>query len=317
MDRFLHTGLVADPICKEHMTGPDHPECPDRYDAAYVALSWAGVLDHVQKIPCRTALDQEILMCHTAEYLALVKKEISSGRAWLTTGDTEICPRSLDAALYTVGGVLNSVDAVCRCQVKNAFCLVRPPGHHATPDRGMGFCIFNNIALATRHAQLHHGIERALIVDWDVHHGNGTQDIFYKDGSVFYFSLHQSPLYPGTGAASEIGYGNGRGTTMNVPLPAGAGRREVFSAFESDLFPVMDSFRPDMIFISAGFDSRIGDPLGGMTLTDDDFADMTHMMISLAKQYAQGRIVSVLEGGYNLGGMAAAVTAHVKALTEA
>jgi len=317
MQQFLHTGLVADPICKEHVTGPDHPECPDRYDAIYLTLNRSGLIDLAQKIPCRLALDQEILLCHTPGYLALVRKEISAGRTWLTTGDTEISPHSLDAALYTVGGVLNAVDAVCRGNVKNAFCLVRPPGHHATADRGMGFCIFNNIAIAARHAQQKHGLERILIVDWDVHHGNGTQDIFYEDNSVFYFSLHQYPLYPGTGSSAEIGSGKGRGATMNVPLPEGAGHREVFSALESELFPAMEAFKPDMIFISAGFDSRVGDPLGGLTLTDEDFADMTRLMIALAAQYAHGRIVSVLEGGYSLGGLAAAAMAHVRTLTEA
>jgi acetoin utilization deacetylase AcuC-like enzyme len=316
MDMFLHTGLVADPICKEHLTGPDHPECPDRYDAVFLALNRSGLIDHLQKIPCRSALDGEVLMCHTPDYLALVKNETSSGRTWLTTGDTEISPRSLDAALYTVGGVLNAVDAVCRGNMKNAFCLVRPPGHHASADRGMGFCIFNNVAIAARHAQQKHGLERILIVDWDVHHGNGTQDIFYEDDSVFYFSLHQHPLYPGTGSSVEIGTGRGRGATMNVPLPAGSGRHEVLSAFERYLLPAMEAFKPDMIFISAGFDSRVGDPLGGLTLTDDDFAEMTRVLIALAAQHAHGRIVSVLEGGYNLGGLAAAAMAHVRALTE-
>jgi len=316
MEHYLHTGLVADPTSKEHLTGPDHPESPDRYDAAFVALCRSGLMDHLQKIPCRAALDEEIARCHTPEYIALVKREISAGRSWLSTGDTIVSPNTLVAALNAVGGVLNAVDAVCLSKIKNAFCLVRPPGHHATPDRGMGFCVFNNIAIAARHAQKHHGISRVLIVDWDVHHGNGTQDIFYDDASVFYFSLHQSPLYPGTGAASETGAGPGRGTTMNAPLPEGAGRREVFHALESDLLPAMKCFKPELILISAGFDSRIDDPLGGMTLTDDDFADMTAMMLKLADQHAGGRLVSVLEGGYNLGGLATAVCAHVQKLAD-
>lgn len=209
---------------------------------------------------------------------------------------------------------MNAVQSVCAGKTKNAFCLVRPPGHHATADRGMGFCLFNNVALAARYAQRYCGIKRVAIVDWDVHHGNGTQDIFYADDSVFYFSLHQAPWYPGTGAATETGTGRGEGTTLNVPLPAGAGRSEFFTALEKQFVPAMKVFHPELILVSAGFDSREGDPLGGFTLTDEDFADMTALLLMLAERLAAGRLVSVLEGGYNLGGLASAVSAHVRAL---
>ena len=315
MERFLHTGLVADPVCKDHLPGTGDPECPERYDAAFIGLCRAGLIDHLQKIPCRLAIDEEILLCHTPDYLSLVKREITAGGLWLSTGDTAISPQSLEAARYAVGGVLNAVDAVCRRDVQNAFCLVRPPGHHASADTGMGFCIFNNIALAARHAQKQHKVERVLIVDWDVHHGNGTQDIFYDDGSVFYFSLHQSPLYPGTGDARDVGTGAGRGATLNVPLHEGAGRAEFMKAMTGALLPTMENFKPELVLISAGFDSRHGDPLGNLTLGDEDFADMTRLLMELADTFAGGRLVSVLEGGYNLAGLASAVSAHVMVLT--
>lgn len=208
---------------------------------------------------------------------------------------------------------MNAVDSVVNGQVRNAFCAVRPPGHHATPIRGMGFCIFNNIAIGARYAQRRHGLDRVLIVDWDVHHGNGTQDIFYEDDTVFFFSTHQSPWYPGTGDRSETGEGKGKGTTMNVPLPAGS-QEEVLAAFRQGLVQAADKFKPDMVMISAGFDSRRGDPLGQFRLTDEDFADLTRIMMDVAEKHAEGRIVSVLEGGYSLEGLGAGVVAHVRTL---
>jgi acetoin utilization deacetylase AcuC-like enzyme len=234
----------------------------------------------------------------------------------LSTGDTHIGPRSYDVAVKAAGGVLNAVDAVAAHKSKNAFCVVRPPGHHATADRGMGFCLFNNIAIAARYAQKKHGVARALIVDWDVHHGNGTQDIFYTDGSVFYFSTHQSPWYPGTGAADETGEGAGAGKTLNVPCPAGTGRNEILDAFQHKLLPAARAFKPELTLISAGFDSRLGDPLGQFTLVDHDFADLTRILLEIADQFSGGRLISVLEGGYNLSGLGSAAAAHVGALSD-
>ena len=298
------------------MAGRPHPECPERLDAVLRGLGEAGLLNRLARVDARAATEEELLLCHTREYLSTAKRDVESGRPYLSTGDTDITANSWEVAARAAGGVLNAVDAVVSGKARNAFCAVRPPGHHATPNRGMGFCLFNNVAIAARHAQRKHGLARVLIVDWDVHHGNGTQDIFYSDPSVFFFSTHQWPLYPGTGRADETGEGAGRGATMNRPFPAGSGRAEILGAVQGSLLPAAERFQPDLVLISAGFDSRAGDPLGRFTLTDRDFADLTRTAIEIADRYAGGRVVSVLEGGYNLEGLARASAAHVEALLE-
>ena len=311
----MSTLLLADPIYRTHLEGvPGHPERPERYDAVVAALRKAGLVDRMGRVKPRAATHEELLRCHTEPYLKLARHDVESGRGFLTTGDTDVTPNSWDVALQATGGVLNAVDEVMAGRAANAFCVVRPPGHHATADRGMGFCIFNNVAIAARHAQKKHGVERVLIVDWDVHHGNGTQDIFYSDSSVFYFSTHQWPLYPGTGRADETGAGKGKGTTMNFPFPAGSGRHEILGAVEDALVPAMKEFRPGLVLISAGFDSRVGDLLGRFTLTDDDFVDLTRALLKIGDQYSKGRVVSMLEGGYNLSGLGSAAAAHAGAL---
>jgi acetoin utilization deacetylase AcuC-like enzyme len=313
----MPTALLLDSVFKQHFTGYGHPERPERLDAITSAFEREGLVKDTLRIERRRVTDDEVAMCHSREYIGVVKRDIGRGAHNLSTGDTAVSSKSLDVAAEAAGGVLNAVDAVLEGRARNAFCAVRPPGHHATPVRGMGFCIFNNIAIAARYAQKRHGIGKVLIADWDVHHGNGTQDIFYDDGSVYFFSTHQSPWYPGTGAADETGEGAGKGATMNRPFPAGSGRAEIYGAFQKDLLPAARSFKPDLVLISAGFDSRIDDPLGKFTLSDEDFADLTRLMLDLAEEHSGGRVVSVLEGGYSLSGLSAAAAAHVKTLSTA
>ena len=307
---MIETVILADPIAREHDTGPGHPEQIARWDAAVRGL---GDLKLTESEP-RAATFEELALCHTESYLRTAKRDVELGRSTLSTGDTDISRRSWDAAVRGTGVCLNAVDRVMKGEARNAFCIVRPPGHHATPNRGMGFCLFNNIAIAARYAQRKYGVERVLIADWDVHHGNGTQDIFYEDGSVFFFSTHQSPWYPGTGDPDERGAGAGAGATLNCPFAAGAGREEIVGAFGDALRPSMDEFQPDLVLISAGFDSRLGDPLGHFRLVDADFRELTHLVMEIADKYAGGRVVSVLEGGYDLRGLTHAVGAHTHAL---
>ncbi len=311
------TGLVHSPAALLHDTGPGHPERPERVTAILDRLRGDGLLDRCLAIPPRPITPEELARVHTQTYLRIVTEDVADGLVVLSTGDTAIKGQaSLDAATLAAGGLLAAVDAVCSSQIANAFAVSRPPGHHATPSKGMGFCIFNSVALAARHAQAVHGIERVLIVDWDVHHGNGTQDTFYEDDSILFFDTHQSPLYPGSGAADETGRGAGLGFTINCPFPAGAGRREIVGAFRERLVPAADRFRPQLVLVSAGFDSRVDDPLGRFTLTDADFAELTAIVREIADRHAGGRIVSTLEGGYAPAGLAAAVAAHVGVLME-
>jgi acetoin utilization deacetylase AcuC-like enzyme len=302
--------FLASPFAKEHETGSGHPEQTARYDAAL-----RGLPAPVHPTAPRAATPDELALCHTRSYIKIAERDVQSGARYLSTGDTNISSGSFHAAVHATGTVLNAVDMVVGEEAANAFCVVRPPGHHATPDVGMGFCLFNTVAVAARYAQQKYRMSRVLIVDWDVHHGNGTQDIFYEDSSVLFFSTHQSPWYPGTGAVNESGEGLGEGFTINCPFPAGSGREQILGAFQNQLLPAAEDFRPELVLISAGFDSRGGDPLGNFLLTDQDFADLTTLMMEVADRYARGRLVSVLEGGYNLAGLTAAVRAHTTALT--
>ncbi len=308
------TGLVFDAEFVKHDPGQEHPESPERYRALKKALDKSGLMERLAHIPARMATDDDLHLCHTKAYLATVRHDIARKSATLSTGDTGLCPLSEDVARLAVGAALSAVDAVMSGRQKRAFAAVRPPGHHATLARGMGFCIYNNAAIAARYARKIHGAQRVLIADWDVHHGNGTQDIFYEDPAVFFFSTHQSPWYPGTGAPDETGAGTGKGTTLNCPFHAGAGHAEIVGAFRKRLPPLMDAYKPDLVILSAGFDSRRGDPLGRFVLRDEDFRELTEISMEIADRWAGGRVVSLLEGGYNLDGLGRAATAHISAL---
>jgi acetoin utilization deacetylase AcuC-like enzyme len=309
---MAHTALLLDDVFLHHRTSYGHPECPERIIAIKKALEG---FEDVIIMPSRRAEFSEITLCHEPRYVQRVLELIASGETELASGDVSVCEESGEVALHAAGGVIDAVDAVFSRRVRNAFCAVRPPGHHARPDAAMGFCLFNNVAIAARHAQRRYGIDRVAIVDWDVHHGNGTQEIFYSDGSVLFFSTHQWPWYPGTGHTSEIGAGKGIKLTINCPLPAGSGREEILAAFKNQLLPALEDYCPELLLISAGFDSRAGDPLGHFRLADDDFGDLTGMLLDFAAGPCDGRIVSVLEGGYNLGGLGPAVASHVSRLT--
>lgn len=314
--------IVSDPIYTKHQTGFGHPEQAARAAVIDGMLTAAGLKTPANTLKPRSANEQEIVLCHTTPYFHLVQNEVNALKddsqiAYISTGDAIICSRSFEVAMYAVGGTLIAIDQVLSTPGASAFCVVRPPGHHACSSQGMGFCLFNNIAIAARYAQKKYGIERVLIVDWDVHHGNGTQEIFYDDPTVFYFSTHEKNLYPGTGAAEEIGEGKGMGTTLNCPIQAGPqSRLDVIGAFGIQLREKMKTFRPNLVLISAGFDAHEADPLGHFNLTDNDFSLLTRIVQEIADEYAEGRIVSVLEGGYHLKTLASSALAHATALQK-
>lgn len=314
---MARTGFVYHQDYLQHDMGVGHPESPARLRAIMTKLEGAGVLARVTRIEPIEASDEAIRQVHAPSYLTQLKTLApSQGRASLDS-DTAMSPGSLSAAYLAAGGALAAADAVMEGRVDNAFCALRPPGHHAERDRAMGFCLFNNVAIAARHVQRRHGIGRVLIVDWDVHHGNGTQQSFYDDPSVLFFSTHQFPHYPGTGRATEQGTGKGAGLTVNVPLPAGQGDDAYRDVFERILVPAADSFKPEFVIVSAGFDAHRDDPLAGMALTEEGYAALSRIVLDIARRHCRGRVLSCLEGGYNLNALAASVERHVLALLEA
>jgi acetoin utilization deacetylase AcuC-like enzyme len=293
----MKVGMVYHPVYLEHDTG-QHPENASRLEHILALLEQSGVKQELVQIPAAPASMDDLLSVHSATYVSQIEATARSGGGWLD-GDTVMSPRSHEAALYAAGGLLNATEAVLNGEVNSAFALVRPPGHHATRTDAMGFCLFNNIAIAARQAVRKHGLSRVFIADFDVHHGNGTQDIFYDDPAVFYFSVHQYPLYPGTGRTAETGAGKGAGTTANVPLPPGCGDEPYLEVFQQVLVPLAHRFRPELILVSAGYDGHWADSISYMQLTVSGFARMISLLKQLADSLCQGRLVLTLEGGYH------------------
>jgi acetoin utilization deacetylase AcuC-like enzyme len=313
------TLVVYHPDCEGHDTGPGHPERADRLRALQAALDEAmpRFETRLQRVESEHAADEHLTLVHPASHVErvsqAVRRSADLGGIVHLDADTAVSPGSWEAALAAAGTVITAVDALTDGSAANAFCMARPPGHHATEDRAMGFCLFNNVAIGARYAQ-RVGLERALIIDWDVHHGNGTEAIFYEDPDVFYLSMHQWPHYPGTGQSVHRGHGSGDGATLNLPVPPGLPAEGYVKALLEGMETAISGFSPDIIFISAGFDAAAGDPLAGLTLRPADYHELTRKVLEIAASHCEGRVVSALEGGYDLRLLAECGLAHITAL---
>lgn len=308
------TAIIRSTAFLQHDTG-DHPERSSRIIAIDCALEKGRLLGTRPTVACTPATDAAILRVHTPAMLAHLESVAAGGGGWLDS-DTVVRPESVDVARMAAGGAINAVDAMMTGQIDRAFVIVRPPGHHATAERAMGFCLLNTVAIAAAHA-IAAGLDRVAVIDWDVHHGNGTQDIFYERADVLYGSLHQSPLYPGTGAREETGSGAGTGHTVNVPLPPGTDDDRFLDAFRCDIVPAIDRYAPRLLMISAGYDAHGDDPVGGMALTDQGFRALMRDAIVLAERHCEGRLLAVLEGGYQSHALARCVTDAITLLDGA
>lgn len=311
------TGFVSDPRYLEHLTGPGHPERPERLQAIWQELQHRSLWQRLLHLAPRPATEQELTLVHPPEYVHFLRRSVPAhGLVWIDP-DTALSAASYEVARLAVGGVLRAAEAILAGECRNAFCAIRPPGHHAERAHAMGFCLFNNVAIAARFVQQHAGLERILILDWDVHHGNGTQHIFEEDPTVYYISLHQFPLYPGTGRAEERGRGAGLGYTLNIPLPPGSGEEAYRRAFAEQIAPAVERFAPQFVLISAGFDAHRDDPLASMRLTEESFRWMCREVLTWAETFAHGRCLAVLEGGYHLEALAGSVAACIEEMLAA
>ena len=312
----MATGFIYKDQFLGHDTGPGHPERPDRLRAVAKRLRDDHLWEQLLHVPHEAAVSETIARVHDRHYMDRVAAACRDGVPFMDVADSVICPRSHDIARIAVGGAVASVDAVMAGQVRNAFCAVRPPGHHAEHDRSMGFCLFNNIAIAAQHLIDRHVIDRVAIVDMDVHHGNGTQHTFEERDDVLFISLHEHPsyLYPRTGFASEVGRGAGEGLTVNLPMKPYSGDDEYHRAFDTQVIPKLDAFKPDFLLVSAGFDAAETDPLGHLNVTTTGFRWMANQLISSADRYCNGRLVCTLEGGYDLQALSAGVATFIDAL---
>jgi acetoin utilization deacetylase AcuC-like enzyme len=316
-DQMNRTGIVRDDRYLEHMMDPGHPESPERLRVIYQMLEEEEMKDIVKSVTPRAATREELEMVHSSKYIDLIAS--TAGKPYYRLDmDTSTCARSYEAALYAAGGLLELIKAVVEGNLNNGFALVRPPGHHAERDHAMGFCLFNNIAVGAHYAIKNFLLEKILIVDWDVHHGNGTQNSFYEDPRVLYFSTHRYGFfYPGTGAATEVGKGKGQGFNVNVPLSTGGSDADYGNIYEKILRPIALEYQPQLILVSAGFDIHYDDPLGGMEVTEKGFARMTQILMEIVGGTAQGKVVITLEGGYDVSGQSRSVKAVLKELAQA
>lgn len=310
----MRAGLVYDPIYLKHDTGW-HVEQPKRLLSILAALEQKGLIDQLKKIAPRAALLEEVALVHSGDYIRKVEAFCKAGGGRLDP-DTVASPHSFEAALMAAGGVIEAVDAVQSGITEIAFALVRPPGHHALPQRAMGFCLFNNVAVAARYAMKRYGFERVLVIDWDYHHGNGTEAVFYSDPGVLYFSTHSATGYPGTGWINRVGEGPGKGFNINVPLPDTAGDEDFRFIFDEILVPVAEEYSPELVLVSAGQDGYRGDPIAGMELTESGYGSMAAVVRGIAERYTGGRLVGCLEGGYSLDGLGACVCSILETWME-
>lgn len=313
------TALALEPVFRRHIPSPEHPESVNRYDAIHAILQAEGLTTECIPVPVTPASDDVICLIHSPEYLTRIEEACKSGQSTVDSPDVEICIDSAMVARSAVGACCNAIDLICRNQVKNAFIAARPPGHHAEKDRAMGFCLFNSASIAARYAQETYAINKVFILDWDVHHGNGTQHIFDDDPTIYYCSLHTHPAvyYPGTGYADEIGSDAGRGFTLNLPLEPNTSERDYISIFEKSVLPAFEVFNPDLLIISAGFDAHQADPIGNQLLTTESFRTLTRLTRDVADSICGGKVLSVLEGGYDTDALARSVSVHLTSLVGA